>query len=112
MQKSENINELASALSKAQATLQAAKKDSKNPFFNSKYATLESVWDAARTPLAENNLCVLQTTSVVDNVLCLETTIAHSSGQWICGLLPLFPKAKDSQSIGSAITYARRYALS
>ena len=60
MNQSESIANLAKALSIVQGKLTYAKKDSANPFFKSKYADLESVWDACRDLLAENNLSVMQ----------------------------------------------------
>lgn len=109
---SENINELASALSKAQGEMQAAIKDSINPFFKSKYADLGSVWDAARPVLTKNGLCIMQTTDMVGEKVVMVTTLAHTSGQWVKSYLPLNPSKNDSQGMGAAITYLRRYSLS
>ena len=108
---SENINELALALSKAQASITGALKDSANPFFKSKYADLASRWDACRKQLTDNGLCVMQTTDMVDGVVFVKTTLAHSSGQFIAGALPVKAKDDSPQAQGSGITYARRYAL-
>lgn len=109
--KSEQINELLSALAKAQGELNGAKKDAKNPFFKSSYASLASVWDAVREPLAKNGLSVIQTTDEVEGVTYLVTLLGHASGQWIEGRLKLNPVKSDPQGLGSAISYARRYAL-
>ena len=51
MQFSDHLNELATALSKAQAQIKGAIKDSNNPFFKTRYADLSSVWEACRGPL-------------------------------------------------------------
>jgi hypothetical protein len=112
MNQSENIAELSSALAKAQGDMQAAIKDSINPFFKSKYADLGSVWDAARPVLSKNGLCVIQTTELMNDKIVMVTTLSHSSGQWIKSYLPLNPSKQDSQGIGAAITYLRRYSLS
>lgn len=111
MQHSENINELAAALSKAQSEVQAARMDSKNPFFKSKYADLTSIWDAARPALGKYNLCVMQCMEIVGEKTILVTTLAHASGQWMKSCLLLSPGKPGMQEMGSAITYARRYAL-
>lgn len=112
MDQSEQINELMSALSKTQANLKGALKDSSNPFFKSNYADLESVWNACREPLSANGLAVSQTTAFIPGAgTCVVTTLGHTSGQWIRGVLPINPVKADPQSQGSAITYARRYAL-
>ena len=52
MEKSDQINELATALAKAQGELESASKNALNPHFKNKYADLASVWDAARAPLS------------------------------------------------------------
>ena len=108
---SEQINELAAALSKAQASITGALKDSANPFFKSKYADLASCWDACRKQLTDNGLSVIQTTDIVSDTVVVRTTLAHSSGQWVSGILPVKAKDDGPQAQGSGITYARRYAL-
>jgi hypothetical protein len=111
MQHSEQIDELAAALAKAQGTMGGALKDSANPFFKSRYADLESVWNACRRALAENGLSVVQSASATDSGIAVTTMMLHSSGQWMRDTLPLHPKDMSPQGIGSAITYGRRYAL-
>ena len=106
---SEEINELAEALSKAQGLIEGAAKDSKNPFFKSSYADLHSVMACAREPLASNGLSVTQPTQVIDGQLCLITMLMHKSGQWIKSVMPLVLAKNDPQSVGSALTYFRRY---
>jgi hypothetical protein len=110
---SDSIGALAAALSKAQADITGALKDSSNPFFKSKYADLASCWDACRKQLAANNLAVIQTVYVNwdKDESVLATTLAHSSGEWIRSELPIRAKDGSPQAQGSAITYARRYAL-
>jgi hypothetical protein len=111
-EKSESVQQLATALSKAQSETNAALKDSTNPFFNSKYADFASVWEASRIPLTKNGLSVSQIPISRDGLYGVKTILMHSSGEWISGEL-LLPSAKhDPQSIGSVITYAKRYSLS
>lgn len=114
-QKSEDITEIAKALCKVQAKIEGAKKDSVNPYFKSKYADLEAVWDSVRDLLTENGLSVAQTMGVHSAgeaaVSTLVTTLMHESGQYISGEMPLLLKQQDPQGQGSSITYARRYAL-
>lgn len=112
MTQSENINELAGALAKAQGEIRGAVKDSTNPHFKSKYADLASVWDACRLPLSKHGLAVIQTTEPTDNGrVRVITTLAHSSGQWVRGTLDVAPTQNTPQGMGSALTYCRRYAL-
>lgn len=112
MQKSEQLDKLGEALSKAQGIILDAKKGSTNPFFKSKYADLASVWEACRRPLSNNGLSIVQSIEVKDGKRYLDTMLLHSSGQFISSSLDLSLKDESMQSIGSAITYARRYSLS
>lgn len=111
---SEQINELITALSKAQGEIRNANKSSLNPHFRSKYADLSEVWDACREPLSKYNLAIVQTMNKDDQgILSLVTTLAHSSGQWMKSIYPLVCKDPNNpQAWGSSITYARRYTLS
>lgn len=108
---SPDIGELAGALAKAQGQITGALKDSANPFFKSKYADLAACWDACRKPLADNGLAVFQSTAEWEGRLYVVTTLAHSSGQWMRGWIPVKVKDDGPQAMGSGITYARRYAL-
>jgi len=108
---SESIAKLSEALSKAQGKIKGAAKDTANPFFKSKYADLASVWDACRDQLSTHGLSVIQTTEDSPDGATVVTTLSHSSGEWIRGRLTLKPVKNDPQGVGSAITYARRYAL-
>ncbi|WP_299079013.1 ERF family protein [uncultured Paraglaciecola sp.] len=111
MNKSESISELASALSKAQGQIKGAVKDSANPFFKSKYADLSSVWEACRDALSSNELSIVQSPETAQNGITIETMLCHSSGQWITSSYVMPVSKVDAQAVGSAITYARRYAL-
>lgn len=109
---SEQINELAKALAIAQSEMKSAKKDAKNPFFKSDYATLESVSDACLPALNKQAIAVTQLTNVSqDGSTQLITRLVHSSGQWISSTYPVHPTKNDPQALGSALTYARRYTL-
>lgn len=113
MEKSEQINELALALAKAQAEIADPKKSSENPFFNSKYADLATVLAAIRGPFSKNGLSISQAPGESkDGMISVTTLIMHSSGQWLASTMsiPIGGK-KDAQAAGSSITYARRYML-
>jgi hypothetical protein len=112
MEKSESIAELAKGLAKAQADFGPLLKGATNPFFKSKYADLSSVMDVARGPLAEHGLCFVQTTEGSDvGFIVVETTLIHTSGEWVSGKIKMPLVKNDPQGFGSAMTYARRYAL-
>ena len=110
MKKSEDIKELASALCKAQAEMSGAKKKANNPFFKSKYANLEEIISCAKDALMNNGLSVAQFPVTSDMSAGVTTLLMHSSGQWIEDTLLLKCSKQDPQGMGSAITYARRYA--
>lgn len=114
MQMSENINELATALAKAQGEMKNAGKNSDNPFFKSKYADLAEILNAVREPLSKYGLSISQLydgMGAPDKTITVTTLLMHSSGQYI-GNTANYPVAKaDIQGVGSAITYARRYSL-
>lgn len=108
---STEINELAAALAKAQGQLTPAAKDADNPYFKSSYATLDSIWRVARAPLSSNGLTVVQLPMFDESGMYLITTLMHLSGQWLRSYYRITPVKADPQGIGSALTYARRYAL-
>jgi hypothetical protein len=135
MEMSTTVAQLADALAKAQATITGAVKDSDNPFFHSKYADLATVIDACRPALTANKLAVVQTprttfssTPEIETVTArsgearnrvkvattveMTTTLIHASGEWVSGTVAAMLANADPQSIGSAITYLRRYGLS
>tara|TARA_Y100001951_G_C11278713_1_gene263774 strand:+ start:1098 stop:1664 length:567 start_codon:yes stop_codon:yes gene_type:complete len=102
------------ALTKALAEIKNPIKKESNPFFKSKYATLDDTLEIATKTLAKYDLGILQlnVTSEENNPV-LKTRIIHSSGAYIeDGGVPIRCKDKNNpQQIGSAITYARRYGL-
>ena len=111
MKSSESINELASALCNAQGQMGGAVKDSANPFFKSSYADLTSVIKAIKQPFADNGLSYTQFPVSNENGVGVSTRLMHVSGQWLEMEYTLPTVKKDPQASGSAITYARRYAL-
>ena len=111
---SPEVIDLAKALIAVQHTQQPAIKDRENPFAKSRYATLNSVMDSCRDALLTNGIWVTQYPVPAEaGHLGLVTKLTHAeSGQWQSSLLVMpLPKA-DPQGYGSAMTYARRYALS
>ncbi len=111
MNKSESIKEIATALNKAQNEMSGAIKDSDNPFFKSSYADLGSVVKAIKQSFFDNGLSYSQFPIFRDGLVGVETILMHVSGEWMSSELLLPMKKQDPQAAGSAITYARRYAL-
>lgn len=108
---SQTVGALAAALAKAQAEIEGASKDRVNPHFKASYATLASVWEACRGALAKNGLAVVQSPVSEGAAVTVFTTVMHASGEWMRSALTASARDGTPQSIGSAITYLRRYAL-
>ena len=108
MKKSESIKQLASALAVFHIKVDVIKKDAKNPFFKSTYASLSNILDAIKIPLAESDLSFSQHPMGENG---LSTILMHKSGEWIGSHFTMKPVKNDPQGIGSCITYMRRYAL-
>lgn len=109
---STETDKLDEALAKAQGKIKGAKKDRINPAFKSSYADLSAVVDACREALSEAAISFTQwpITSAVPGSVQLVTRLAHG-GQWMRATLTVPVSKGDAQGIGSAITYAKRYAL-
>lgn len=103
---------LIAALAKMQGAIQNPKKDTDNPFFKSKYADLASVWDSVRTLLSENGLAFVQMPATEGNKVSVTGVLLHVSGESIESTITGTAKDTMPQSIGSCITYLRRYQLS
>ena len=127
MPNKQNSNDtLPSVLAKAQMELKKATKSANNPYFKSKYAGLDDVIEACRNVLNSHGIAVTQTVEyspevtfraseerearVVSAQVNLVTTLLYGE-QSIRSVMPLEYKKADMQSLGSAITYARRYSL-
>jgi len=112
IEQSESIAALSKALTQVQGSVEGAVKGKVNPAFKSKYADLTSVWEACREPLVMNGLSVVQFPGeMIDNRMTLTTQLSHESGEWMRCTLSIPLTKADAQGYGSAVTYARRYAL-
>lgn len=114
MKRSDSINEFAKAFSAFQAILKPVDKDStvKHSKFSFKFADLEAIWEAVRSPLTSQGLSVIQEAKTTQLGASVTTLLMHSSGQWIeFEALEIPASNKDAHGYGSAISYAKRYAL-
>ena len=111
MLNSDSITKIMPALIKAQGDFAPAVKAKVNPHFKSKYVPLDAVLDAIAEPLRNNGIAIVQHTDIQDARTVLVTRLVHESGEWIGGIYPVHPVKADPQGEGSALTYARRYAL-
>jgi len=110
METSNEVNELAEALSKMQGELGKAEKSGKGNY--GKHAKIEDVINACRVPLADNDLSVVQVPRSAENGISLQTRIMHKSGQWLQDELTMAITTKATpHEYGKLITYMRRYAL-
>jgi len=108
MEKSNEIIELAKALSLFQTKMDKIDKTEVNPFYKSRYAGLPSILEAIQIPMAESGLVFSQHPDKGE----LTTILIHTeSGQYMMSSYEIHPVKVDPQGIGSAITYAKRYAL-
>lgn len=125
MQKSEQINELAAALTKAQIQFETADKDHKAKVetktggsYEFSYADFASYLGACRKSLGEHGLSFVQEPTYTDKAVSVVTLLMHESGQWLESAPLTVPLIADSrgeitaQIVGSGVTYAKRYSLS
>jgi ERF superfamily len=112
MQSSESVAAIMPALAAAQAKIPNIEKGKENTHFRSRYADIADGLSVIRPVLAEHGLVVTQATEFQPDtgLFVLHTRIYHTSGEWIGSTYPL-PTSGKAQEMGSAITYARRYAL-
>ena len=88
IKRSEQINEIIGALAKAQGEMKPAVFNRVNPHFKNRYADFTSCMEAVREPLSKNGLAISQMPSTTpDGKYVLITLIAHTSGQWIAGII-------------------------
>lgn len=112
MKTSEKTDKIFPALLKVKSELKAVTKDSDNPYYNSKYADLNSHLEEAEPALLKQGLMLLQPTSVINGDNVVESTIVHvESGQWVTSDMKLLSEKPDMQKAGSGVTYGRRYTL-
>jgi hypothetical protein len=121
---SESVGALAAALAKAQAEIQNPEKSLTativSPFQREmvrsfRYAPLSSGLDLVRKCLGQHEIATVQTTAIDqdNNLIRLTTTLVHASGEWVSSDWPVCPVSETAapHRLGSALTYARRYAL-
>ena len=110
MNRSESIIELSQALATFHSQVGKIGKDAKNPFFKSNYASLPHILDEIAEPLEKAGLVLTQ----FPDGSGLTTILIHAkSGQFLEATYEMpVAKANDPQALGSAISYARRYAVS
>lgn len=109
LQKSDSIKNLTKALITFHVKVDTIKKDAKNPFFKSSYASLSNILESIKDPLIESGLSITQFPSGDHS---LTTIIMHESGEWMLSEYTMKPVKDDPQGRGSCLSYMRRYSLS
>lgn len=106
------MKEISAALVKAQKEFGPALKTSSNPHFRSKYADLSACVEAVIDGLNNNGIFLMQGSHLCEDGVIVETVFIHESGEQLsAGKLHVVASKQDAQGYGSALTYARRYAL-
>ena len=112
MKNSDSLAFFLPAFLKSQEQITFAVKDAVNPHLKSKYADLPAVIDAIKSALNANGIVFMQAPGETSEMhLRLVTRLLHTSGEWIESELTMPIVKNDPQGFGSALTYARRYAL-
>lgn len=110
---SESLEKLFGALCQVQQELGIAKTNASNPHYDSRYADFCSIVESSREILCKHGFCVIQRVLPREDKEVLQTRLCHSSGQWLDSEIILDPpktnKKNDIQSLGSYITYLKRY---
>ena len=114
MKSSNNLSSIAEALATAQGECKDIQKNKQG--YGYKYATLESILSMLRPILAKNKLSIIQSHGIENNIITVTTRIMHASGEWLEDTggveFQVLKGMNNSQSVGSAITYLRRYQIS
>lgn len=112
MEMSETVGKLFTSLATLQSKLPIVGKNAINPHFKNTYADLSSIIEVVNSRMSEVGLSYSQIPTADQQNVTVTTIIVHGeSGEWIRGSLSMTAKNPGPQSIGSTITYCRRYAL-
>ncbi len=94
-------------LLEVQREIGAIKRDSTNPFFNSRYFDINGLLAAVKPVLTKHGLIVLQPLDAGG----IRTMIIEAETEKDISFATPIPPTADAQKMGSAVTYLRRYAL-
>lgn len=111
MELSPSVENLFAAFSKAQAEIGCARADGFNKHLGATYASMDSLIEAYKEPCSKHGLAVIQSVFNEGVDYYVETLIAHSSGQWMKSKMKVLLQKNDMQSLGAAVTYAKRYSI-
>ena len=113
---SDEIGNLALAMSKAQGSMTAVSKDRSG--YGYKFSDLASVLEVLRKPFADNELAIIQGHELLKGEnpsVVTYSRIVHSSGEWTQSELEIPITAmkglSPAQTVGVVSTYAKRYLI-
>ena len=116
IEQSEQLDQLGAALAKAQSQIKSALKENtvKTVQHSYRYADFAAVVEASRPALTENGIAVVQMPLCDPETgrVIVSTMLLHASGQWLRSATSANPRDLSPQSVGSAISYLKRYGLS
>lgn len=111
--KSEGFAKVLAAMAKANAATEHATKNKKNSHFKNEYADLSEVIDCVKSAYGQQGLAVIQTPTYEEGQVKVYCTVVSQEGEFVTFAPSEAPASKlDSQGVGSAITYLRRYSAS
>lgn len=107
------MSEALKALGEVWGDIPSLSKDAKNPHFNSKFVSLPNIVEALRPILAKAGVYYIQKSVESERGIGLNTVIVHakSGNTYDAGTIYMPVDKGNAQGVGSAMTYARRYAL-
>jgi hypothetical protein len=111
VRRSPSLAKIAAALCAAQCELKNPVKNKQNPHFKNWYADLTAVLESILPVFTKHKLSVMQLPCELDDAPAMMTLIMHDSGEWVETVVKVRPVKLDPQSVGSAQSYAKRYAL-
>jgi hypothetical protein len=111
VRRSPSLSKIAAALCAAQAEMKNPTKNKQNPHFKNWYADLNAVLESILPVFTKHKLSIMQLPCELDDAPAMMTLVMHDSGEWVETTVKVRPVKSDPQSVGSAQSYARRYAL-
>ena len=107
------IRNIQSIMQQAHGMMDTVKKNSKNPFFKSNYADINTVLETINPVCDSLGLVVFQAPQIIDgnDVLYTRISLADNPSEFVEGQMRLLLPSADMQKLGSAVSYARRYLL-
>ena len=119
IEQSPEIGAIAGAIAEAQGKLKTLAKErtvkiptKSGTGYSYNYADLVTVWNEIRPICSAGKIAVIQLPLQDGELVGVSTMLAHESGQWIRSTLWAMPVDSTPQSVGSVVTYLRRYGLS